>query len=64
MNIVFLDADSIGTDIDLSGFDKIGTVTRYGYSTKEEMAERVKDADVLVVKPFEYVTFAILAALY
>ena len=53
MNIVFLDADSIGTDIDLSGFDKIGTVTRYGYSTKEEMAERVKDADVLVVNKME-----------
>lgn len=49
MNIVFLDADSIGTDIDLSGFDRIGNVTRYGYSKESEMPERVKDADVIIV---------------
>ncbi len=49
MNIVFLDADSIGKDIDLSGFDEIGHVTRYGYSNEEEMPERVRDADVIIV---------------
>jgi glycerate dehydrogenase len=53
MNIVFLDADSIGTDIDLSGFDSLGNVTRYGYSTEEQVPERVKDADVIIVNKSE-----------
>ena len=30
MNIVFLDADTIGADMDLSGFERLGSVTRYG----------------------------------
>ena len=30
MNIVFLDAKTIGEDIDLSGYDKLGTVIKYG----------------------------------
>ena len=29
MKIVFLDAKTIGDDIDLSGFDALGEVTRY-----------------------------------
>lgn len=33
MKIVFLDAASIGADIDLSGFDVLGEVKRYDYST-------------------------------
>lgn len=53
MNIVFLDADSIGSDIDLSGFDKLGNVTRYGYSKESEMPELIKDADVIVVNKIE-----------
>ena len=53
MNIVFLDADSIGTDIDLSGFDALGNVTRYGYSREEEMPRRVEDADVIIVNKME-----------
>lgn len=53
MNIVFLDADSIGSDIDLSGFDKIGNVTKYGYSEESEMAELIKDADVIIVNKIE-----------
>lgn len=53
MNIVFLDADSIGSDIDLSGFDKIGNVTRYGYSGESEMPELIKDADVIIVNKIE-----------
>ena len=30
MKIVFLDDNSIGTDIDLSGFEVLGEVVRYG----------------------------------
>ena len=44
MKIVFLDAKSIGDDIDLSGFDQLGEVVKYGFSTPEEAGERTKDA--------------------
>lgn len=49
MKIVFLDAKTIGEDIDLSGFDEFGEVVKYGFSTAEEARERSKDADVLVL---------------
>lgn len=49
MKIVFLDAKTIGEDIDLSGFDELGEVVKYGFSTAEEARERSKDADVLVM---------------
>lgn len=49
MKIVFLDAKSIGEDIDLSGFEQLGEVARYDYSTSEEAAQRTEDADVLVL---------------
>ena len=53
MKIVFLDAKTIGDDIDLSGFDAIGDVTRYAFSTSEEVPERVKDADVIIVNKIQ-----------
>lgn len=49
MKIVFLDAKTIGDDIDLSGYDKLGEVEKYGFSTAEEARERTKDADVIVL---------------
>ncbi|MCI8326176.1 MAG: D-2-hydroxyacid dehydrogenase [Lachnospiraceae bacterium] len=49
MKIVFLDAKTIGDDLDLSSFDRLGEVVKYGFSTEEEAAERAKDADVLVI---------------
>ena len=49
MKIVFLDAKTIGDYIDLSGFDALGEVTRYDFTTPEEAPERVKDADVLII---------------
>ena len=53
MNIVFVDADSIGEDIDLSGFNKLGDVTRYGYISEEEMPLKCKDADVIITNKNE-----------
>lgn len=53
MNIVFLDADTIGQDIDLSVFEKLGNVTIYNYSTSEEMRERIIDADVLILNKMQ-----------
>ena len=48
MKIVFLDAKTIGDDIDLSGFDRLGEVVKYGFSTSEQVPERIRDADVIV----------------
>ncbi len=47
--IVFLDAKSIGEDIDLSGFDALGTVEKYDFSTPEQARERTRDADVVIL---------------
>ena len=53
MKIVFLDAKTIGDDIDLSDFDKLGEVVKYPFSTQEEALERTKDADVIVLNKVE-----------
>ena len=49
MKIVFLDRASIGEDIDMSGFEKFGECVFYNFSKPYEVAERVKDADIIVV---------------
>lgn len=53
MKIVFLDAKTIGDDIDLSGFRTLGEVVTYNFSTTEEARERTKDADVIVLNKVE-----------
>lgn len=53
MKIVFLDAKTIGDDCEMEQFEALGEVVVYGYSTMEEIPERVKDADVLVVNKME-----------
>lgn len=49
MKIVFLDAKTIGDDLDLSGFDRLGDVVKYSFSTSDEVPERIADADVIIV---------------
>ena len=49
MKIVFLDAKTIGDDIDLSGFGQLGEVVKYEYSTPEQARSRTRDADVIVL---------------
>ncbi len=49
MKIVFLDVKTIGEDIDLSGFDSLGEVIKYGFSAPDEIPERIVDADVIVL---------------
>ena len=53
MKIVFLDAKTIGDDIDLSGFDQLGEVVKYGFSRSEQVSERAADADVIIVNKVE-----------
>lgn len=49
MKLVFLDAKSIGSDIDLSGYDTLGEVVKYDFTTTAQVPERIKDADVIIV---------------
>lgn len=53
MKIIFLDAKTIGDDIDLSGFDELGEVIKYPFSSPEEVPNRVRDADVLIVNKIQ-----------
>ncbi|MBD5460914.1 MAG: hydroxyacid dehydrogenase [Lachnospiraceae bacterium] len=50
MNIVVLERNSVGPDIDMSCFQDLGNVTYYlNTVSQQEVAERVRDADVVVV---------------
>lgn len=49
MKIVFLDAKTIGEDIDLSGYDTFGEVVKYGFSAPEEIPARIEDADIIIL---------------
>ena len=53
MKIVFLDAKTIGDDIDLSGFYRLGEVVKYDFSTSAEVPKRVEDADVIILNKVE-----------
>lgn len=48
MKIVFVDAKTVGTDIDLSFLNDLGEVELWPNSTEEEALERTKDADVVI----------------
>lgn len=48
MNIVVLERNSVGTDVELN-YEDLGEVTYYrNTTTKEEVIERIKDADIIV----------------
>lgn len=49
MKIVFLDAKTIGDDIDLSGYDILGQVTKYAFTAPSQVAERIQDADIIIL---------------
>ena len=49
MNIVILDYLTLGQDLDLSGAERFGNVTKYAVTKKEEAAERIKDAHIVIV---------------
>ncbi len=49
MNIVMLERNSVGPDIDVACYQELGDVTYHRNTvTIEEVAERVKDADVII----------------
>ena len=49
MRIVFLEANTLGTDVSLDCFRELGDVTVYPLSDGAQNAERIKDADIVVV---------------
>ena len=53
MKIVFLDVKTIGEDIDLSGYEALGEVVKYDFSTSEQARERTRDADVIILNKVE-----------
>jgi len=48
MKIVFLDTKTLGNDISLKPFDKLGVVDTYETTSLEQTLTRVKDADIVV----------------
>lgn len=48
MNIVILERNTVGTDVDVSCFDSLGNVTSYPITLPDEVTERVKDADIVI----------------
>lgn len=48
MKIVFLDAKSIGEDVDLSKYHELGEFITYDFSNQNEIPERITDADVII----------------
>lgn len=50
MNIVSLERNTAGTDISVDCWNELGNVTIYGNTvTEEEIRERVKDADIIII---------------
>ncbi len=48
MKLVVLERNSVGTDIDVSCFEKFGEVTYYPNTVAENTAERIGDADIVI----------------
>lgn len=48
MKIVFLDSMTIGKDVDLSAFNRLGDFIVYENSTRDEAAARIADADIVL----------------
>ena len=48
MKLVVLEKVSLGNDIDISFFEEFGDVTYYDTTTSEQVAERVKDAEIII----------------
>ena len=48
MNIVILDAKTLGADLDLSPLNTFGEVTSYQTTAASETASRIADADIVI----------------
>lgn len=48
MKIVLLDSKTLGDDIDLSIYNSLGKFVKYDTTAKDEVKERIEDADVVI----------------
>jgi glycerate dehydrogenase len=48
MNIIFLDADTIGKDIALTSLESLGNLKVYRTTFRNEAAERIRNADIVI----------------
>ena len=48
VKIVLLERNSLGPDIDVSCYEKLGKVDYYEVSNEENSPERIKDADIII----------------
>ena len=48
MKIVFLETDTLGSDVNLAGYDSLGEVVKYPATTPAQVPQRVKDADIVI----------------
>lgn len=48
MNIVLLDAKTLGDDLHLTSLEQLGTLTRYETTKEEETLARIIDADIII----------------
>ena len=49
MKITVLDSDTMGKDIDFSVLEKFGTVEKFGLTSQEDVTERLKDSNVVIL---------------
>ena len=49
MKITVLDANTLGQDIDISRISSVGDLTVYNFTSQEQVAERIKNSDVVVL---------------
>ncbi len=49
LKISILDAKTLGQDIDLAVFERFGEVTIHQTTTAEQVAERIKDQDIVII---------------
>lgn len=48
MKIVIMEANTLGNDVDLSGFHRFGQVVSYPESDPQENAKRIEDAEIII----------------
>jgi lactate dehydrogenase-like 2-hydroxyacid dehydrogenase len=49
LKIVFMETDTLGSDVDLSPYDKLGEVIKYPSSEPEQYTDRISEAEILII---------------
>jgi glycerate dehydrogenase len=54
MKLVFLDAATMGDDLDLSVFSQFGSLEIFDNTLPEEVISRIRDVDIVLVNKVKY----------